>query len=181
MFDMDRRYKCGPNLCRRPQGRPYGFPNIALLLVGNEENGEAEAWGTPHVLKEMNLIPSLFIAGERTGEKGNELFGEICIENRGVMRFDVIARGAKGHSGIAAHFFCNLKCCFSSNIAVDTAVLQRDGAFDNCDVLAFLILDHILEGFFSLLACARHDSLMVLKGDNIQDNLRDGRLGGAKH
>lgn len=80
-------------------GAPY--PAIALLLVGNEENGEAEAWGTPHVLKELNLTPSLFIAGERTGEKGTELFGEICVENRGVMRFDVIARGAKGHSGVA--------------------------------------------------------------------------------
>ncbi len=76
-------------------------PNISLLLVGNEENGEAEAWGTPHVLKELGLTPSLFIAGERTGEKGDELFGEICVENRGVMRFDVIARGAKGHSGVA--------------------------------------------------------------------------------
>ncbi len=80
-------------------GMPY--PNIALLLVGNEENGEAEAWGTPHALKELDLTPSLSIAGERTGEKGTELFGEICVENRGVMRFDVIARGAKGHSGIA--------------------------------------------------------------------------------
>jgi succinyl-diaminopimelate desuccinylase len=76
-------------------------PNIALLLVGNEENGEAEAWGTPFVLKELELSPSLFIAGERTGEKGDELFGEICVENRGVMRFDVIARGLKGHSGVA--------------------------------------------------------------------------------
>jgi succinyl-diaminopimelate desuccinylase len=80
-------------------GKP--FPNISLMLVGNEENGEAEAWGTPYVLKELDLKPSLFIAGERTGEKGNELFGEICIENRGVMRFDVVARGAKGHSGVA--------------------------------------------------------------------------------
>jgi len=77
------------------------FPNISLLLVGNEENGEADVWGTPHVLKELDLKPSLFIAGERTGEKGNELFGEICVENRGVMRFDIIARGAKGHSGVA--------------------------------------------------------------------------------
>ena len=87
------------------------YPNIALLLVGNEENGEAEAWGTPHVLKALEtsevfkdlggLKPALFIAGERTGEKGSELFGEICLENRGVMRFDVIARGAKGHSGVA--------------------------------------------------------------------------------
>lgn len=81
------------------RGKPY--PRIDLLLVGNEENGEAEAWGTPHVLKELGISPSLFIAGERTGEKGNELFGEICVENRGVMRFDVIARGAKGHSGVA--------------------------------------------------------------------------------
>ncbi len=91
-------------------GAPY--PNIALMLVGNEENGESEAWGTPFVLKALaetsevskdlgGLKPALFIAGERTGEKGNELFGEICVENRGVMRFDVIARGVKGHSGVA--------------------------------------------------------------------------------
>ncbi|HMB22978.1 MAG TPA: M20/M25/M40 family metallo-hydrolase, partial [Anaerolineales bacterium] len=76
-------------------------PTISLMLVGNEENGEAEAWGTPYVLKELGISSSLFIAGERTGEKGNELFGEICVENRGVMRFDVVARGAKGHSGVA--------------------------------------------------------------------------------
>ena len=80
-------------------GRP--FPNISMMLVGNEENGEAEAWGTPHILKELKLEPALFIAGERTGERGDELFGEICVENRGVMRFDVIARGARGHSGVA--------------------------------------------------------------------------------
>jgi len=80
-------------------GAPY--PNLSLLLVGNEENGEAEAWGTPFVLKELGLTPSLFIAGERTGEKGDELFGEICTENRGVMRFEVLAKGAKGHSGVA--------------------------------------------------------------------------------
>jgi acetylornithine deacetylase/succinyl-diaminopimelate desuccinylase-like protein len=48
----------------------------------------------------LGITPSLFIAGERTGENGNELFGEICIENRGVMRFDVIARGVKSHSGV---------------------------------------------------------------------------------
>ena len=80
-------------------GRPY--PNISLLLVGNEENGEAEPWGTPHVLKALDLEPALFVAGERTGERGNELFGEICVENRGVMRFDVVAHGTKGHSGLA--------------------------------------------------------------------------------
>ena len=87
---------------RLKSGKP--FPPISLLLVGNEENGEAEAMGTPHVLKalkeELSYIPKLLIAGERTGEKGDELFGEICIENRGVMRFEVIARGTKGHSGL---------------------------------------------------------------------------------
>ena len=82
-------------------GTTSALPAISLLLVGNEENGETEPWGTPHVLKELNLNPALFIAGERTGEKGNELFGEICVENRGVMRFDVVARGLKGHSGVA--------------------------------------------------------------------------------
>ncbi len=81
------------------------FPDISMLLVGNEENGEAEAWGTPQVLNllktESGYEPTFFIAGERTGEKGDELYGEICVENRGVMRFDVIARGSKGHSGVA--------------------------------------------------------------------------------
>jgi acetylornithine deacetylase/succinyl-diaminopimelate desuccinylase-like protein/gamma-glutamyl:cysteine ligase YbdK (ATP-grasp superfamily) len=84
-------------------GKP--FPNISLLLIGNEENGETEAWGTPHVLKllrnENGYTPDFLVAGERTGEKGSELFGEICVENRGVMRFDIIAHGAKGHSGLA--------------------------------------------------------------------------------
>jgi len=89
------------DILRVAKSEELELPNISLLLVGNEENGEAEQWGTPHVLKELNLQPSLFIAGERTGEKGDELFGEICVENRGVMRFDVIARGAKSHSGVA--------------------------------------------------------------------------------
>jgi succinyl-diaminopimelate desuccinylase len=75
------------------------YPSVALLLVGNEENGESEAYGTPHVLKELNLEPGLLIAGERTGENGDELYGEICTENRGVLRFEVIGHGQKGHSG----------------------------------------------------------------------------------
>jgi len=85
-------------------GPPY--PAINLCLVGNEENGEAEPMGTPYVLKDLaasfnGYAPQLFIAGERTGEKGTELFGEVCIQNRGVMRFEVIARGARSHSALA--------------------------------------------------------------------------------
>jgi succinyl-diaminopimelate desuccinylase len=84
-------------------GPPY--PPVNLLLVGNEENGEAEPVGTPHALQtlaeEGAAMPGLFIAGERTGERGDELWGEICSENRGVMRFEVSGRGQRGHTGTA--------------------------------------------------------------------------------
>lgn len=84
------------------QGPPY--PPINLLLVGNEENGEGEPMGTPHVLKilaeDEGYSPRLLIAGERTGERGDERWGEICTQNRGVMRFDVLLRGRRGHSGL---------------------------------------------------------------------------------
>lgn len=84
-------------------GPPY--PGINLLLVGNEENGEAEPTGTPHVLADLaarhaGYAPRLFIAGERTGEQGSERMGEICIQNRGVMRFELTARGSRGHTGV---------------------------------------------------------------------------------
>jgi succinyl-diaminopimelate desuccinylase len=84
-------------------GPPY--PAINLCLVGNEENGESEPTGTPHVLADLarqhsGYAPQLFIAGERTGEKGHELMGEVCIENRGVMRFAVLAHGSRGHTAL---------------------------------------------------------------------------------
>ncbi|MGH2521913.1 MAG: M20 family metallopeptidase, partial [Anaerolineales bacterium] len=84
-------------------GPPY--PAINLSLIGNEENGEGEPTGTPHLLADLataqdGYAPGLLIAGERTGEKGTELMGEVCIENRGVMRFEVIARGAKAHTAL---------------------------------------------------------------------------------
>jgi len=68
-----------------------GTPHVLKLLQGQEK----DAQGQPYA-------PSLFIAGERTGEKGSELWGEICTQNRGVMRFDVIAHGMRGHSGVSA-------------------------------------------------------------------------------
>lgn len=85
-------------------GPPY--PPINLCLVGNEENGESEATGTPHMLANLaaayeGYAPRLMIAGERTGEKGQEMMGEVCIQNRGVMRFEVIALGARAHSALA--------------------------------------------------------------------------------
>jgi succinyl-diaminopimelate desuccinylase len=84
------------------QGPPY--PPINLLLVGNEENGETDAMGTPQLLRllaeESNYQPELLIAGERTGEHGDELWGEICIENRGLMRFDIAGYGERSHPGV---------------------------------------------------------------------------------
>jgi len=88
---------------RLKQGAPY--PPVNLLLVGNEENGELEAMGTPHVLQllkeESSYEPAFFAAGERTGEKGTELWGEVCTQNRGVLRFELVAHGTRGHSGLA--------------------------------------------------------------------------------
>ena len=85
------------------KGAPY--PSVNLLLVGNEENGEAEPSGTPHILKflkgSQGYSPEIFIAGERTGEKGKEIWTEICIKNRGIVRFDIIIRGQRGHSGVS--------------------------------------------------------------------------------
>ena len=81
-------------------------PPVNLLMVGNEENGETEPMGTPHILRLLNeeqgYLPSFMIAGERTGEKGNELWGEVCTQNRGVMRFEIRVRGVRGHSGVAS-------------------------------------------------------------------------------
>ena len=85
------------------KGPPY--PPLNLMLVGNEENGEIEGMGTPQVLRMLkeqeDYAPCILIAGERTGERGDEIWGEICTQNRGVMRFEVIAHGQKAHSGIA--------------------------------------------------------------------------------
>jgi acetylornithine deacetylase/succinyl-diaminopimelate desuccinylase-like protein len=82
-------------------GPPY--PPFNLLLVGNEENGEGDPFGTPHVLKtlekENGWRPELMIVGERTGEQGEEIYGAICTESRGVLRMEITARGACGHTG----------------------------------------------------------------------------------
>lgn len=81
------------------------FPPINFLLVGNEENGEHEPMGTPYVLKLLEgdeYLPEIIIAGERTGETGREIWGEICIENRGVMRLEMLIKGKRSHTGISS-------------------------------------------------------------------------------
>jgi succinyl-diaminopimelate desuccinylase len=88
---------------RAGAGPPY--PPFNLLLVGNEENGEGDPFGTPHVLttleKESGWQPRLMVVGERTGETGDELHGAVCTESRGILRMQVTARGVCGHTGIS--------------------------------------------------------------------------------
>jgi len=84
----------------RRGGPPY--PPVRLLLVSNEEPGETVPMGTPHILQilaqEGEPIPALMIAGERTGERGDELVGEVCLENRGLLRAELRARATRTHS-----------------------------------------------------------------------------------
>ena len=81
-------------------------PPLGLLLVGNEEIGEGEPWGTPHVLEALRVengySPQLLIAGERTGEQGDERVGRVCLENRGLIRLQIDAHGPRGHTGLGA-------------------------------------------------------------------------------
>ena len=93
MVWMRRTLKAGP---------PY--PPVNLLFVGNEENGESEPYGTPQVLEDLRQeagwAPEFMTLGERTGERGDELFGEICVANRGVVRARIVARGEREHTGM---------------------------------------------------------------------------------
>ena len=82
-------------------GPPY--PDVNLLLVGNEETGELEPMGTGHVLAVLaseGYQPRIFIAGERTEESGIAAWGQVCTQNRGITRFQVSSRGVRGHSGM---------------------------------------------------------------------------------
>ena len=89
-------------MCERAAAGPP-YPPFNLLLVGNEENGEGDPFGTPHVLetleKESGWQPQLMVVGERTGEAGDELHGAVCTESRGLLRLSVTARGVCGHTG----------------------------------------------------------------------------------
>jgi succinyl-diaminopimelate desuccinylase len=82
-------------------GPPY--PPFNLLLIGNEENGESEPFGTAHVLaelkREQGWRPELLVVGERTGEQGDEVLGSVCTESRGIIRIRIRAHGRRGHTG----------------------------------------------------------------------------------
>ena len=121
--------------------RSAGYPPVNLLLVGNEENGEIEPMGTPHALSLLAsetegstppYAPQILIAGERTGERGDELWGEICTQNRGIMRFDVVARGQRGHSGTTGVSADLTERLLAARAAI-TGILSRHLTLSNPD------------------------------------------------
>lgn len=75
--------------------------NCGLLLVGNEEPGETEKWGTPFIFEELkksnSYYPDFVIVGERTGEGGQKL-GKLEHKNRGLIRLKIEALGSAGHT-----------------------------------------------------------------------------------
>jgi len=90
----------------RRRGLQTPYPPINLLLVGNEENGEVEPFGTPHVLEqleqEQGWRPQLMIVGERSDETGMRRFTPVCTATRGVLRLKLEAHGVCGHTGTSA-------------------------------------------------------------------------------
>jgi len=79
------------------------LPGIGLLLVGNEEPGEYEKWGTPHILdslkQQFNYKPSIMIVGERTGE-GAEKTSKIENKNRGIIRIHLESFSKAAHTAL---------------------------------------------------------------------------------
>lgn len=74
---------------------------FGILLVGNEESGETEKWGTPHILEvladEYDYKPKFAIIGERTGEGASKI-GKIEYKNRGLIRAHIQTSGKSEHS-----------------------------------------------------------------------------------
>jgi succinyl-diaminopimelate desuccinylase len=75
--------------------------NCGLLLVGNEEPGEIEEWGTPHILHKLKerygYQPEFVIVGERTGD-GPVNIGKVEYRGRGLIRIIIRATGIPGHT-----------------------------------------------------------------------------------
>lgn len=80
-----------------------GKNRVGLLLVGNEEPGEFERWGTLHILnflyKKFFYQPLFLIVGERTGD-GEERIGKVEIKNRGLVRMKIKIKETPEHSAL---------------------------------------------------------------------------------
>ena len=90
----------------RRRSRPVRrIPPSTSCWSATRRTGNWSRIGTPQVLNDLRdeagYAPEFMILGERTGEQGDERFGEICTANRGVVRLRLVARGERGHTGVA--------------------------------------------------------------------------------
>ncbi len=65
--------------------------------------------------------------------------------------------------------------------AVDAVVRRGDGALDHGDILALVLAHDAFQGGFRLLARTRHDDLVILPGQQIEDEFGHGGVAGAQH
>lgn len=91
------------DIARKVASGELGAPKMGLLLVGNEETGETDPWGTPHVLRALKarfgFEPGTLVAGERTGE-GTVTMGKVEVRNKGLIRYHLEARGESAHTAV---------------------------------------------------------------------------------
>jgi acetylornithine deacetylase/succinyl-diaminopimelate desuccinylase-like protein len=115
-------------------------PGMGLLLVGNEEGGEADKWGTAFVLDELKkryaYQPQLMIVGERTGAPGNK-HGKVELKNRGLVRLHVEAMAKAEHTAdvkgrTALDSLLDLKDYFEKQVP------RRKGKWRNGFIVSYL-------------------------------------------
>ncbi|MNC07796.1 hypothetical protein D3C75_553540 [compost metagenome] len=64
--------------------------------------------------------------------------------------------------------------------AVDTAILERNGAIHHQHILAFITLDGVVLVLFRLMTKGRREHLVVLQRDGVEDQVFYGGVGGAQ-
>ncbi len=64
----------------------------------------------------------------------------------------------------------------AADFAVDAAVLGRNASLDDQNEFAGMLGDGLLQYLLCLVACRRHDGFMVIKRNNIEDQMSQVRM-----
>ncbi len=122
------------------------FVPIGLLLVGNEESGEADYWGTPHILGKLKndyeYIPEIIIAGERTGE-GDTPYSFLEIKNRGLIRISCNAYAEAAHSALVTNLSAIEKILYLKDILNDKFPKPLDNYWKSSFQISYLIAGEV--------------------------------------
>lgn len=114
---------------------------FGLLLVGNEEPGEADKWGTPYVLENLrekyDYTPELMIVGERTGD-GEVLHGKIENKSRGIIRIHLEAKNQAGHTAVIKGMTAVEKILELKKL-IEHYIPKKDPAWRSQFVLSYLL------------------------------------------